>query len=152
MIGFAVIGALGGVGLCLLLSGLVPAKPTLAEVMTEMDRVPGPPAPRAKSLDERVGRVLARTGDVDRYANGQVRQNLRTLAINPATLLGSKLTACVAGLLIGPAFAVVVAVAGLWVGWQLPVLGAVALGAAGYFIPNLDARTKAERRRRDFRR
>lgn len=152
MIGFAVIGALGGVGLCLLLSGLVPAKPTLAEVMIEMDRVPGPPAPRAKSLDERVGRILARTVDVDRYGTGRARRDLRMLDIDPATFLGSKLTAGVAGLLIGPAFAVAVAVAGLRVGWQLPLLGAVALGAAGYFIPNLDARTKAERRRRDFRR
>lgn len=151
MTAMVVLGGLIGVGICLIVSGLAPAKATLAEVMVALDKIPGPPLPPPKSLDERVGRLLAGSVDATRFGAGRTR-DLAMLDIDPSTFLGSKVLAGVAGLLIAPAIAALVALIGGGVSWQLPVLGAAGFAALGFMIPNLDVHAKAEARRRDFRR
>lgn len=151
MIAAAVLGVVFAGGLCLILSGLVPAKATLADAIAQLDRPPDPPA-RPASLDERLARRLPAWVDPNRFGARRRSRDLRVLEIDPTTFVASKLFAALIATLISPALSVIAVIAGMHVAWQLPVLGAAGLGIAAYFVPDLDVHTRAERRRREFRR
>ena len=149
----AVLGALAGGGLWLAVTGLVPGRPNLAETLAAMDYEATPAVPRPTSLDERVGQLLAELFGEERIRpRGQRRSDLALLEKSETTHAGSKVASAVSAMLVGPAFAVVLGLMGFGVHWQFPALVSLALGAAGYVIPDVALRSKAEEQRRAIRR
>lgn len=148
----ALLGTGTGLGLLLVLSAVFPARRTLQQQLAALDFEPGPPTAPPTSLDERVGRFLERSGGADRLTGPRCRTDLALLEIPTTTFVGAKVACALAGMLVGPALAGALTVVGVGVSWQLPAIGSLALGAAGFFIPDLDLRTKAEKRRKEFRR
>jgi tight adherence protein C len=149
----ALLGAAAGAGLWLAVTGLVPGRPGLAEVLAAMDyEAPVAPPPPA-SLDERVGRLLGELFGEDRIRpNARRRSDLALLEKPEATHAGSKVASAVSAMLVGPALALVLGMMGFGVHWQFPALLSLALGAAGYLLPDLVLRSQAEERRRAIRR
>jgi tight adherence protein C len=148
----ALLAAGVGLGLCIALSALFPARLTLKQRLADLDFEPGPPVAPPSSLDERLGRLLQRTGGTHRLTGPRSRTDLALLELPAATFVGAKVACGLAGLLVGPALAAVISLVGIRVGWQVPAFGSFALAAAGFFVPDIDLRTKAEKRRREFRR
>jgi tight adherence protein C len=154
VIGALLLGGGFGAGLLAMAAGLMPRRPGLAEALAALTR-PAAPVPvvpvEAGGWAARLGRpavtVLARLG----LPTSGMRRDLALLGRPPARLLAEQATTALAGLLVAPAFAGVLAAGGLPVPWQMPAAGALLLGAAGFIVPALAVRGEAARRRAAFR-
>jgi tight adherence protein C len=151
-VGWAVLGAVFGFGIWLVVSTVVPARVTLAQALASMDAEPPATRPSPASLDERVGRLLERLFGGERLAVDRHRKDLTMLGVAPATFMGAKVGATFVGVLLGPALAVSVTLAGGRVDWRAPAIASLVLGAFALFIPDLDVRSRAARQREAFRR
>jgi tight adherence protein C len=76
-----------------------------------------------------------------------LRADLAILGRPPERLLAEQATAAVAGLLVVPAMAGLLAAGGVSAGWQLPAGSAVVLAVAGFTAPALAVRQEAAARR-----
>jgi tight adherence protein C len=144
------LGALAGCGLAMILGALLPARPTLSEALAQLEFRPGPPRPRARNLDERVGRLVGRSRGGGPHLNPGLRADLALLEIEPAAFLGSRIICGLACALLAPALAAVAVVAGDHAGWQVPGAGSLLLGLGGYLLPLSDVGRRARQRRRQF--
>lgn len=148
-----VVGAVAGAGLWLAVTGLIPGRPSLAETLAAMDYEAPLEAPRPASLDERVGRLLGDLVGAERIRpRGQRRSDLALLEKSEATHVGSKVGSAVSAMLVGPVLGLLLGFMGFGVHWQFPALLSLGLGAAGYVVPDLALRSKAEQQRRAIRR
>ena len=139
------VGALFGVGLVLLVSGLRSAPPPRLDAVLARLRGEDPDPPTSGGL-----RLLARAAD--RVA-GHVRipqQDLALLGMSRQRFVTEKILMA-AGCLVAPAVLAALATAeGATPPWTLPTGAAVVLAIVGWFVPDLTARQTAAARRTDF--
>ena len=158
MIVALVCGAGVGAGLFLVLRGLVPPRPSLADALARLRRVPGPTATATPEdcggFAARLGRPLA---DVLSRAGGisliwpRVRRDLAVLGRSPERHLAEKVTLAILGLVLVPATSALLVLGGLHFPLVVPLWGSLLCALAGFFLPDLGIRSEAEARRRDFR-
>ena len=153
-----VCGAGVGAGLWLVVRGLFPPRPSLAQALARLRRPPEPAlvlqAETEGGFAARLGRpaagYLARSGPAW-LLPARVRQDLAVLGRGPERHLAEKVTLAVFGLCFVPAATALLALGGMHLPAVLPVWGSLAFLVAGFFLPDLGIRTDAARRRRDFR-
>ncbi len=157
MIAALVCGAGVGAGLLLTARGIAPARPSLAQSLAALRRIPEPAplvhAPEPAGLTGRLARPLAEIAT--RHLPGLVlpslRRDLTVLGRTPQRHVAEKITLALVGLLIAPALAAVLALGGITLPLAIPVWGALACATAGFFVPDLGVHTEASARRSDFR-
>ncbi|HEY3810408.1 MAG TPA: type II secretion system F family protein [Acidimicrobiales bacterium] len=158
MIAALVCGAGVGAGLWLIVRGLYPPRPSLAQALAELRRLPEPapvltPEPEG-GMAARLGRPLAemlgRT-KADWLLPAKVRQDLAVLGRSPERHLAEKVTLALVGLLFAPAIAVLLALGGAHLPVVVPLWASLIFMVAGFFAPDLGVHAEASRRRRDFR-
>ena len=153
-----VCGAGVGVGLWLVVRGLFPPRPSLAQALAQLRRLPEPTivlqAEAEGGFAARLGRpaasYLARSGPAW-LLPARVRQDLAVLGRSPERHLAEKVTLAAFGLCFVPAATALLATGGMHLPVVLPVWGSLLFLVAGFFLPDLGIRTDASRRRRDFR-
>ena len=158
MIAALLLGAGCGGGLLLVARGLFPPRPSLAEALAELRRVPQPAAVLAEDdpggFAARLGRpaagALTRAG-AGWLVPGALRRDLAVLGRQPERHLAEKVALGLVGLLFAPVVAALLALGGAAVPVVVPVWAALVLMAGGFFVPDLGVHTEAARRRRDFR-
>ncbi len=158
MIAALLLGAGCGGGLLLVVRGLFPPRPSLAEALAELRRVPQPAAVLAEDdpggFAARLGRpaagALTRAG-AGWLVPGALRRDLAVLGRQPERHLAEKVALGLVGLLFAPAVAALLALGGATVPVIVPVWAALVLMAGGFFIPDLGVHAEAARCRRDFR-
>ena len=158
MITALALGAGTGFGMWLVVRGLFPPRPSLAEALAQLKRVPEA-APVLAPVSEggvaaQLGRPLAELlGHVGAgwLVPGRIRQDLAVLDRSAERHLAEKVTLALTGLLLVPALAALAALDGSHVPLALPLWGALVLGVCGFVVPDLGIHADANRRRRDFR-
>jgi tight adherence protein C len=153
-----VCGAGVGGGLWLILRGLFPPRPSLAQALAQLRRLPEP-TPVLTPEDDggfsaRLGRpvadVLGRAG-AGWLIPGGVRRDLAVLGRSPERHLAEKVTLALLGLLFAPAIAGLLVVGGARLPLVVPLWASLIFAIAGFVLPDLGIRADANRRRRDFR-
>lgn len=158
MITALILGAGAGAGLFLVARGIAPPRPTLAEALAQLRRVPEPepvatltdPGGFAARLGLPVARLLTR-GTSGALLWPRVRRDLAVVGRSPERHLAEKVTLALLGLLLAPACAALLALAGAGLPLAVPLWASVLLGLGGFFLPDFGIHTEAEARRRDFR-
>ena len=152
-----VCGAGLGAGLWLVVRGLYPPRPSLAQALAELRRLPEPSPASGETeggFAARAGRPLAagllRAGGAWLVLS-PVRRDLAVLGRGVERHLAEKVALALVGLLFAPAVTALLAVGGTRLPLVVPVWGSLVLGAAGFVVPDLGIRADAARRRRDFR-
>lgn len=148
------LGAGIGAGLWLILIGLLPPRPSLADALATALAAP-PPAPLVTGDD---GGWVARTG---RPAVGflaglglpraRVRRDLAVLGRSPEQHLAEQAVFAVCGLVTPAAMALILGWAGLHVPVLVPFWCGLALAVVAFFTPDLGVRADANARRAEFR-
>ena len=158
MITALVLGAGAGLGVWLVVRGLFPARPSLADALAQLKRVPEAApvlAPASEGgVAARVGRPVAKwLGHLGAgwLVPGRIRQDLAVLDRSPERHLAEKVTLSLVGLLFVPTFAVLLTLGGAHLSLALPLWAALVLAAVGFVVPDLGIHADANRRRRDFR-
>jgi Flp pilus assembly protein TadB len=148
MSGVLLAGLITGAGLCLLVSGLWPAREPLAVILGRIGTAPHPRVDR-NNLDARVGSWARRIDAVDRALTG-LDADLGLLRKNPDEIAGQLVGVSLVGLLWGPGVVAALAMAGIGVPLVIPVwlaLGGATLCAVGQLA---SIKSQANRRRADF--
>ena len=151
-------GALPGLGLFLLGLALYPPRPRLARRLAAFDarrgangHWAGAPEAAATGPRWRLGSWLARLCAEQGWQFPSLRKNLSLAGLPFEIFLATKVLLAVVGLVLGPALVIAAGLAGLhlpeWIGVWLGLL----LGTVFSFLPDLEVRQKANKRRRDFR-
>jgi len=142
------LGAGFGLGLALVAVWAAPPRPALG---SQLARVTAPPQ-TADRVEDR--RLLAPLVAVLRSAGLPTQAVKRDLTIVDRTIqdhLTEKAALAVAGLLIPTCAVTILGLLGIDVGVQVPAALAVGGAVAGFFVPDHWVRSKAVRRRADFR-
>ena len=158
MIAALLLGAGVGAGLLLVARGLFPPRPSLAEALAELRRVPQPtnvlaeddPGGFAARLGRPAAGALTRAG-AGWLVPGALRRDLAVLGRQPERHLAEKVALGLVGLLFAPVVTALLALGGATVPVIVPVWAALVLMAGGFFIPDLGVHAEAARCRRDFR-
>ena len=153
-----VCGAGVGGGLFLIARGLYPPRPSLAQALAQLRRIPDP-APvlspeAAGGYAARVGRPAARA--LTRSGAGwlipaTVRRDLAVLGRSPERHLVEKATLALAGLVFAPAVVALLLLSGAHVPLVVPLWASLIFMVVGFVLPDLGIHADAGRRRRDFR-
>jgi len=140
---FLLLGAGVGVGLTLAISGLMPARPSLAMAIDTLHRPPAPIlAPRQRLLHALAG-PLQQVG----LPRAQVRKDLAVLDRDPTTYLAGQLGLAVLGLLAPAAVVAGANLMGVHIGWAVPLWLGLLLAAGGFVVTDLSVREDADDRR-----
>ena len=158
MITALVLGGGTGLGLWLVVRGLYAPRPSLADALAHLRRLPDPApvlGPGAEGgVAARLGRpladLLARAG-AGWLVPARVRQDLAVLDRSPQRHLAEKVTLALLGLLVAPAMSALLALGGASLPLALPLWGALVCAVVGFVVPDLGIHTDANLRRRDFR-
>jgi tight adherence protein C len=158
MIGPLVLGAGAGTGLLLVARGLASPRPTLAESLAQLRRVPEPAPAFAETdvegvaarLGAPLARLLLRAG-AGGLLFGRVRADLAVLGRSPERHMAEKAALAIIGLVLAPACATALALAGLALPVAVPAWAALACAVGGFFLPDLGIHGEAAARRADFR-
>ena len=158
MIDPLVLGAGVGVGIFLIVRGVVPRRPSLADALTQLRQVPEP-EPVLASFDPggfaaRIGLPLARIIGRDRgetLLRSRVRRDLAVLGRSPERHLAEKVTLALVGLLLPSAVTALLLLGGTRLPLVIPLWASLGCMLAGFVLPDLGIRSDAARRRRDFR-
>jgi len=151
-------GAGVGTGVFLVVRGIAPPRPSLAEALAQLRRTPEPPAlvvaQDAGGFAHQVGRPLAEV--LIRAGAGvviwpRVRRDLAVLGRSTERHLAEKVTLAIVGLVLVPACVALLALAGTTLPLALPLWGSLVCAVAGFVLPDLGIHAEAEARRRDFR-
>ena len=153
-----VLGAGCGLGLLLVARGLFPPRPTLAQALAQLRRLPQPVPVLAEDdaggFAARLGRpaadALYRAG-AGWLVPAAIRRDLAVLGRSFERHLAEKAALGLVGLLLVPAVDGLLALGGAALPVAVPVWGALALMVAGFFVPDAGVHAEAGRRRRDFR-
>jgi Flp pilus assembly protein TadB len=151
-------GAGVGTGLFLVVRGMAPPRPSLAEALAQLRHMPEPaPVVVARvsgCFAHRMGRPLAEV--LLRAGAGvviwpRVRRDMAVLGRDPERHLAEKVTLAIVGFLLVPACAALLSLAGATLPVALPLWGSLIGAVAGFALPDLGIHGEAEARRRDFR-
>jgi tight adherence protein C len=153
-----VCGAGVGGGLLLTLRGLYPPRPSLAEALAQLRRLPEPapvlvPEPDrgfAARVGQPIASALGRAG-AGWLVPARVRQDLAVLGRSPERHLAEKVTLSLVGLLLPSAVTALLLLGGTRLPLVIPLWASLACMLAGFVLPDLGIRSDAARRRRDFR-
>jgi tight adherence protein C len=141
------IGALAGLGVLLLISGLVPARPSLAQALYGLRAAPAP-AEAPASLRVRVLAAPLRALGLPRAA---VRADLAVLDRPVAAHLAEQSIAILAGLLLPPVALAVLDGDGAAFGATAPLWASLVGAAGGWWLAEHNLRAEAQRRRDELR-
>jgi pilus assembly protein TadC len=154
-------GGVAGLGLLLLVLAWHPPRPRLARQLAAFDAArwganghwpgTGDGDGRESELRWRFGRWLARLCAQQGWEFRSLRANLALAGMSYEVFLATKVLLAVLGLLLGPALEVLVGVAGVRLPLEIPVWLGLLLAASFFFLPDLELKQKADKRRRDFR-
>jgi hypothetical protein len=154
-------GGLAGLGLFLLAVALRPARPRLARQLASFDAARrGSNGHWGAGLDGgtgggeirwRLGRWLARLCAEQGWEFGSLRANLSLIGMSFEVFAATKVLLALLGLVLGPAAAVLAGLAGVRLPIAVPVWLGLLLGVAFFFLPDLEVKQRADKRRRDFR-
>ena len=158
MIAALLLGAGAGAGLLLVVRGVVPSRPSLAEALAQLRRniepepfvVSGEHGGFAARLGLPLARLAAR-GRPEVLLWARVRRDLAVLGRSPERHLAEKVTLALLGLLLVPACAALLALAAAGLPLAVPLWASVLLAIGGFFLPDVGIHAEAEGRRRDFR-
>ena len=158
MIAALVCGAGFGAGLWLIIRGLYPPRPSLAQALAQLRRLPEPaPVLTPESdggLAARLGRpaadALTRAG-AGWLLPASVRRDLAVLGRSPERHLAEQVTLGLVGLLFAPVITALLLLGGAHLPLIVPVWASLLFAVAGFVAPDLGIRADANRRRRDFR-
>lgn len=161
MIGLTLIGSAIGAAIFLLIVQIRPPKPDPLVMLARFDQAQVPDvSARSESsatqvavsaetrLGRRVSTALARRG----IAYTSLRQDLALNGQSFDATMGRKVVVGILGFLIGLIITVFLGVAGLQLPIGVPVIVALMFAVGFFFIPDFDARTAAQRRRKEFKR
>jgi tight adherence protein C len=151
-------GAGVGAGLYLIVRGLYPPRPSLAQALAQLRRVPDPaPVVTVEGVGgfaARAGRpiaeALARAGAGWLIGAG-LRRDLAILGRSAERHLAEKVTLALIGLLFAPAVAVLLLLGGAHLPVAVPLWASLIFAVLGFVLPDLGIHADAARRRRDFR-
>jgi tight adherence protein C len=151
-------GAGVGGGLLLMVRGLFPHRPSLAQALAQLRRLPEPAPVLAPEPEEgfasRIGQpfasALGRAG-AGWLVPARVRQDLAVLGRGPERHLAEKVTLALVGLLLPAAISTLLLLGGTRLPLVIPLWASLACMLAGFVLPDLGIRSDAARRRRDFR-
>jgi tight adherence protein C len=153
------VGALAGLGLFLLGLALHPPRPRLARRLAAFDaarrganghwdgRQDAPPENLRWRLGTRLARLCAEQG----WEFSSLRKNLSLAGIPWEVFLATKALLAVLGFVLGPVLGLLAGLLGVHLSVWIQVWLGLVLGAAFGFLPDLEIRQKAGKRRRDFR-
>lgn len=152
-------GGVAGLGLFLLVVALMPRRVSLARRVAAFDLsangrarpAPRSPEGRESELSRKLGSVLARFCAEQGWEFGSLRANLSLAGKSFESFLASKLLLALLGLLLVPLMVTVLAVFGINIPVVVPVWLGLLLAAIFFFLPDIEAKQKADKRRRDFR-
>lgn len=153
MITALLLGTGFGVGLWALAVWLVPPRPALSAVLAHTNATPPPPILASDNAGWAVTlgrpfiaplRALGLPGD-------RLAGDLRVIGRPVSTHLAHKATLALAGLLAPVLLHLLLAVTGLSPGLQFPVIAGLVLAAAGFIVPDAQARVEAAKARTGFR-
>jgi tight adherence protein C len=141
-----------GVGILVFVSGMVPARPALADALSHFHRPVARPTDRSDgSLFVRfVGRPAARSS-AGRQLARRVEPDLRATGQLADELIARQAVCALAGLLWAPATAALMMAGGVRVSLALPVWMSLVFAFVGTIIPLVALKVKAVDRRRAFR-
>jgi Flp pilus assembly protein TadB len=152
-------GSVVGGGVWLIVRGLYPPRPSLAEALAGLRQVPEPVAVsvtgrEADGAAARFGRPIAEL--LSRHGAAwlviaRVRRDLAVLERSPERHLAEKVTLALVGLLLVPATSALLLLAGVHLSLAVPLWAALIFALAGFVLPDLGIHSEANRRRRDFR-
>jgi Flp pilus assembly protein TadB len=148
------LGALFGAGLVILVTGLIPSRPNLANALqslhlTRHDFVAAPD--HKESLTSKVfGKRLARTALGDRLL-APSRSSLRVIGRTPEEQLARTMTTVITLFFFPQLLSFLLVIAGVGISLKVPIGAGLVLALLGYAIAVLQVRGLADQRRRDFR-
>lgn len=154
MLTFLIAASALGVGLWMLLIGLVPPKPTLAQQMARVGTArprPGGSASSIEPLQERLEAHAAATLAKLGLPGTRTRSALALLERPVEPLLVQKVLTAFFGLMLPACSLVMLTMAGVAVPVAVPVAAGLLLGAALFFVPDLAVAAEAEEYRRSAR-
>ncbi|MFF5265200.1 type II secretion system F family protein [Actinomadura viridis] len=145
-----ILGALIGVGLTLIVTGLRRSPPRLDAVISRLNEdqstAPAPVSSNSSAPWHWMTRRLSGAAFVP-----IPHQDLAILGMTPERFIAEKLGAAAFGLFLPLVLSALAAVQGLNLPWLLPTGSAAAFAVAGWFVPDGTIRSTAARRRADFR-
>jgi tight adherence protein C len=153
-------GAVIGGGLFLFVFALIPRRVSLSRRLAAFDAQRSSiflpqHAERIKEKDSafsrRLGRGLAAFCAEQGWEFPSLRANLTLADKSFESFLASKVLLGVVGVLLGPVLLIFSAAAGLHVSFVIPVWAGLIVGAVFFFLPDVEVKQKADRRRKDFR-
>jgi tight adherence protein C len=150
-------GAITGGGLFLLALALVPRRVSLARQIAALDHPAAgyQPARRTagaeSAFSRRLGAMLARFCAEQGWEFPSLRTNLTLVGKSFENYLATKVLLAFFGLIIVPLVFSVLSVAGIHLSVIIPVWVALVVAACFFFLPDLELRQQADRRRKDFR-
>jgi len=147
-----------GAGLLLIVRGLYPPRPSLAQALAQLRRlpeatpvlVPDPDGGFAARLGRPAADALTRAG-AGWLLPATVRRDLAVLGRSPERHLAEKVALALVGLLFAPAVAALLLVGGAHIPVVVPLWASLVFAVAGFVLPDLGIHADAGRRRRDFR-
>ena len=154
MISALLLGAGFGAGLWALAVWLVPPRPALGTVLARTNATPPPPSilvTEQAGWSVTLGRPFVAPLQALGLPGGRLAGDLRVIGRPASTHLAHKATLAMAGVLAPVLLQLLLAVAGLSPGLAFPVIAGLGLAAAGFVLPDAQARLKAARLRTGFR-
>ncbi|MFJ9174935.1 type II secretion system F family protein [Streptomyces sp. NPDC102360] len=151
------LGALFGAGAVALAYGLRPVRAPLADVVAvTRTQEPVTPSPSRAAVEAewatRLGRRVVPLVRALGFPTAALRQDLAVCGLDEEQHLAGKAVSAIAGLAAPWAVVVVLRLgAGVGSGWWVPLAGSLALAVILFFVPDLDVRQQALRRRREMR-
>ncbi len=155
-----IIGGIVGAGVFLLVIALTPRRVSLSKQIAAFDaarvqRIARPSSypgdGKESELSRRLGRWLARFCAEQGWEFPSLRANLSLVGKSFENFLATKVLLAVFGFLIAPVLFVLLSVVGLHLPPLIPVWIGLIFATVFFFLPNLELRQQADRRRRDFR-
>ncbi|HEX4060941.1 MAG TPA: type II secretion system F family protein [Streptosporangiaceae bacterium] len=150
-------GAIAGGGLFLLALALIPRRVSLARQIAALDTPAAAYQPARRTagaeseFSRRLGAMLARFCAEQGWEFPSLRSNLRLTGKSFENYLATKVLLAVFGLIIVPLFFTGLSVVGVHLSVLIPVWIALAVAAGFFFLPDLELKREADRRRKDFR-
>lgn len=142
-----ILGAVAGLGVLLMVSGVAPARPSLAQAL---DRLRAGPPPAEEPAGTRV-RLLSAPLRALGLPRPSMRADLAVLDRPVATHLADQAVAVLAGLLLPPVAVTILDSDGAAFGTSAPLWASLAGAAGGWWLAELTVRAEAQRRRAELR-